>query len=143
VEGPTRFYRRACLEAISPIPPIVGWDTIDEVRARMCGWRTASFALRGGDAVHLRRMGSHDGLLRGYRRAGRAAYAYGAHPLHAVASAAARLRDRPAAACAAAYLQGYLAAAVRGGPRAEPEARAFLRAEQRRRLLALASGRSS
>jgi biofilm PGA synthesis N-glycosyltransferase PgaC len=92
VEGPNRFYRRACLDAISPVPPIVGWDTIDEVRARMRGWRTGSFGLRDGDVVHLRRMGSQDGLLRGYRRAGRAAYAYGAHPLQVLAAAAVRMR---------------------------------------------------
>ena len=143
VEGPNRFYRRACLEAISPVPPILGWDTIDEVRARMRGWRTQSFALPHGDVVHLRRVGSHDGTLRGYRRAGWAAYAYGTHPLHLLASAAARLRDRPLVACGAAYLGGYAAAALRGEPRAEPEARARLRREQRARLSALARGRAA
>jgi glycosyltransferase involved in cell wall biosynthesis len=140
VEGPNRFYRRACLEAISPVPAILGWDTIDEARARRRGWRTQSFALGGDDVVHLRRLGSYDGVLRGYRRAGWAAYAYGAHPAHLLASAAARLRDRPLGACAAAYLGGYAAAALRREPRAEPETRALVRREQRDRLLALARG---
>ena len=143
VEGPNRFYRRACLEAIAPVPPILGWDTTDEVRARMHGWRTQSFPLPHGDVVHLRRMGSRDGTLRGYRRAGWAAYAYGAHPLHLLASAAVRLRDRPLMACGAAYLTGYVAAALRGEPRAEPHVRAHLRTEQRARLLALARGRAA
>jgi poly-beta-1,6-N-acetyl-D-glucosamine synthase len=141
VEGPTRFYRRACLDAISPIPSIVGWDTIDEVRARMRGWRTRSFAMPGGDPIHLRRMGSYDGVLRGYRRAGWAAYSYGAHPLHLVASACARVRDRPPLACAAAYLGGYAGAALRHEPRAEPEARAFLRREQAARLASRVAAR--
>jgi glycosyltransferase involved in cell wall biosynthesis len=143
VEGANRFYRRACLEAISPVPPILGWDTIDEVRARMCGWRTQSFALPGGHVLHLRRMGSHDGTLRGYRRAGWAAYAYGAHPLHLVAAGLARTRDRPLVACGVAYLAGYAAAALRREPRAEPAARAHLRREQRARLVALARGRAA
>jgi biofilm PGA synthesis N-glycosyltransferase PgaC len=138
VEGQNRFYRRECLEAVSPVPPILGWDTIDEARARGRGWRTQSFALDGGDIVHLRRMGSHDGVLRGYRRAGWAAYAYGAHPAHVLASAAMRLRDRPRGACAAAYLCGYVGAAVRREPRAEPVTRALVRFEQRTRLGALA-----
>src|SRR3954451_7815089 len=56
VEGQNRFYRRACLDAISPVPPILGWDTIDEARARLRGWRTSSFAPASGDLVHLRRM---------------------------------------------------------------------------------------
>jgi poly-beta-1,6-N-acetyl-D-glucosamine synthase len=142
VEGPNRFYRRACLEAISPVPPILGWDTIDEVRARMHGWETRSFEVRG-EVVHLRRVGSYDGLLRGYRRAGWAAYAYGAHPLYVLGSASARLRDRPLVACGAAYLGGYAAAALRGEPRAEPAVRARLRREQRARLSALARGRAA
>jgi poly-beta-1,6-N-acetyl-D-glucosamine synthase len=143
VEGPARFYRRACLEAISPIPAILGWDTIDEVRARARGWETRSFKIRRGEVVHLRRVGSYDGVLRGYRRAGWAAYAYGAHPLHLVASAAARLGDPPPLACGAAYLGGYVAAALRGEPRAEPEVRARVRGEQRARLIALARGRAT
>jgi biofilm PGA synthesis N-glycosyltransferase PgaC len=140
VEGPNRFYRRACLESISPVPPVLGWDTIDEARARRCGWRTQSFELGGDDVVHLRRVGSYDGILRGYRRAGWAAYAYGSHPLHLLASAAARLPDRPLGACAAAYLGGYTAAALRREPRAEPETRALVRLEQRARMAKLVRG---
>lgn len=140
VEGPTRFYRRECLEAISPVPPILGWDTIDEVRARLRGWETRTYPVRG-DVVHLRRVGSYDGVLRGYRRAGWAAFAYGADPLHLVASAVARLGDRPPVACSAAYLGGYVAAALRGEPRAEDDVRARVRTEQRARLSAIARGR--
>jgi biofilm PGA synthesis N-glycosyltransferase PgaC len=142
VEGPTRFYRRACLEAISPVPAILGWDTIDEVRARLRGWDTRSFRARRGEVVHLRRLGSYDGVLRGYRRAGWAAYAYGADPLHLLASTAARLGDRPPVACGVAYLGGYVAAALRDEPRAEREVRARVRSEQRARLGALARRRA-
>jgi glycosyltransferase involved in cell wall biosynthesis len=140
VEGENRFYRRACLEAISPVPAILGWDTIDEARARLEGWNTGSFALASGDLVHLRRIGSYDGVLRGYRRAGWAAYAYGADPIHVAASSAARLRDRPYLACGVAYLAGYAAAAWRREPRAESRVRMLIRREQRERLLALARG---
>jgi poly-beta-1,6-N-acetyl-D-glucosamine synthase len=143
VEGPTKFYRRSCLEQISPIPAIVGWDTIDETRARMRGWRTAAIELPAGDPVHLRRMGSHDGVLRGYRRAGWAAYAYGAHPLYLLAAATVRLRHRPAIACGAAYLGGYAAAALRREARAEPEVRARQHREQRKRLAALLRRRAA
>jgi glycosyltransferase involved in cell wall biosynthesis len=140
VEGQNRFYRRACLDAISPVPPILGWDTIDETRARLEDWQTRSFVLGSGDVVHLRRMGSYNGVLRGYRRAGWAAYAYGAHPVHVAASGAARLRDRPLVACGVAYLAGYAAAAWRREARAETAVRALVRREQRARLLALARG---
>lgn len=136
VEGGTSFYRRACWNAIAPLPAILGWDTIDEVRARMSGWRTQSFAIPSGNPLHLRRTGSHDGVLRGFRRAGLAAYAYGAHPAHVLAAAAVRLRERPRVLGSLHYLAGWAIAAARRVPRAEPEARAFVRDENLRRLRA-------
>jgi hypothetical protein len=134
VEGPTKFYRRSCLAEIAPLPTHLGWDTVDETRAQMCGWRTASLAPPGGDTIHLRRMGSYDGVLRGYQRMGVAAWAYGAHPLHVVAAAANRLLDRPAPLCAAAYLAGYVRAAARQAPRGETELRTRVRRAQLERL---------
>jgi len=124
VDGANKFYRRPCYEQISPLPAILGWDTIDEVRARMRGWSTSSFALPGGDSIHLRRMGSRDGVLRGFRRAGLAAYAYGAHPLHVALSAAVRAGQRPVMLGGVHYALGYALAAARRAPRAEPAARA-------------------
>jgi len=142
VEGATAFYRGRCLQEISPIPAILGWDTIDEARARMRGWRTASFPIPSGDPVHLRRTGSHDGVLRGYRRAGLAAYAYGAHPLHVLFAGVNRLRDRPVLLCGLNYMAGWAQAAVSRAPRAESELRRFVRGEHRRRLRGLAPVRS-
>lgn len=134
VEGATKFYRRECLEDASPIPAILGWDTLDEVRARRHGWRTQSFPIPSGDPEHLRRMGSHDGILRGFRRAGAAAWGYGASPVHVVAAAALRLRDRPPVLCGIHYLLGWCAAALRRAPRAEWQARDVIRREQKARM---------
>lgn len=141
VEGATKFYRRECLEAISPVPAIIGWDTIDEARIRSLGWRTQTFAMPGGDPVHLRRLWAGDGVLRGYRRAGRAAYGYGAHPLTVLLSAAVRMRDRPRPLAGVSYLAGWALAALGRRPRAEPELRRFIRREQLRRIRALLRGR--
>jgi poly-beta-1,6-N-acetyl-D-glucosamine synthase len=134
VEGPTKFYRRACLAEIAPLPAIVGWETVDETRAQMRGWRTASVAPAHGDTIHRRRMGSYDGVLRGYQRMGLAAWGYGSHPLHVLAAASRRLLDRPAGLCGAAYLAGYLRAAAQRAPRGEPDLRAHVRRAQLRRL---------
>jgi hypothetical protein len=79
--------------------------------------------------MHLRPMGSHDGLLRGYRRAGLAAYAYGAHPAHVMVGAAARMRQRPRLLAGINYLAGWTLAAIRRAPRAEPELRRQVRRE--------------
>jgi hypothetical protein len=134
VEGATSFYRRECFDQIFPLPRILGWDTIDEVRARMHGWRTRSFAIPSGDPLLLRRTGSHDGVLRGFRRAGLAAYAYGAHPLHVLASALVRTRDRPRLLGGMNYLIGWAEAALRRRPRAEREVRRTVRRESIARL---------
>lgn len=130
IRGATKFYRRRCYEDISPIEARLGWDTLDEVKARMHGWRTASFAMPDGDPLHLRPTGMHDGVLRSYRRRGFAAYLYGAHPLHVFLGAARRLRDRPVGLAAANYLLGWSGATLRRAPRADDEVRAFIRGEQ-------------
>jgi glycosyltransferase involved in cell wall biosynthesis len=142
VEGATSFYRRRCLQEISPIPAILGWDTIDEARARMRGWRTASFQIPSGDPVHLRRTGSHDGVLRGYRRAGLAAFGYGAHPVHVLLAGVNRMRDPPLLLCGLNYMAGWMLAALSRAPRAEFELRRFVRREHSRRVRGLAPMRS-
>lgn len=134
VEGETKFYRRACYDAIAPLPAMLGWDTIDEVRARLRGWRTASLEVPGGDSLHVRPMGSHDGLLRAFRRWGTCAWAYGEHPLHVLAVAVQRLGDQPRLLGGLSYLLGYAHAALRRLPRAEQDVRREVRADGLRRL---------
>jgi O-antigen ligase len=134
IRGATKFYRRDCWRAISPLPEILGWDTIDEARAQLRGWRIANVALPGGEPLHLRVTGTYDGAIRGFRRRGTAAWAYGAHPLNVFASAAVRVRQPPLVVGSLAYLAGWTGAAIRGEPRAEPEVRRFVRHEQLRRL---------
>jgi biofilm PGA synthesis N-glycosyltransferase PgaC len=133
VRGATKFYRRACLEQIAPVPAILGWDTIDEVHARRLGWRTRSLDLPDGPTVHLRPTGAHDGIARGYRRWGECAWAYGAHPFYVLAGGVHRMRRRPYVVGGLHYLAGWGLAAARGVPRADPQVRAFCRAEQRER----------
>ena len=130
VRGPTKFYRRACLEQISPVPPILGWDTIDEISARRHGWQTFSVACTGGDTIHLRPTGSHDGRLRAQYRWGTCAYGIGQHPVWIGLSAVRRLGDRPHLMGSVAFLTGWCGAALRHRPRAARDVRAFGRREQ-------------
>jgi hypothetical protein len=134
VRGPTKFYRRSCFEQIHPLPTHLGWDTIDQLRAQVRGWRTRSLEVPGGETIHLRTRGSHDGQLRGWRRWGVCAWGYGEHPLHVLAVAAQRWRDPPAILGSASYVLGWAGAGLRRHPRAEPELRAHVRRDQRRRL---------
>jgi poly-beta-1,6-N-acetyl-D-glucosamine synthase len=138
VRGATKFYRAACLREISPLPAILGWDTIDEVHARKLGWRTRSLDAPGAPTLHLRPTGAHDGLVRGFRRWGECAWAYGAHPLHVLAVGTVCMRRRPYVLGGLNYLAGWALAGARRRPRARPDVRAHCRAEQVRRARSLA-----
>ena len=130
VEGATKFYRRRCWDEIAPVPAILGWDTIDEARARVHGWETRSIEVPGGDPLHLRPMGTQDGLLRGYRRWGLCGYAYGAHPLFVGLNGLRRMAERPYVVGGLHYLAGYAGAALRRVPRADAPERELIRREQ-------------
>jgi poly-beta-1,6-N-acetyl-D-glucosamine synthase len=134
VRGPNKFYRRECLEQIQPIEPILGWDTIDDVKARMAGWRTTTVEVAGGDSIHLRPTGTHDGSLRGFARWGQCAFAVGT-PLPAVlAGGAVRMTQRPRLLGGLAYVYGWARSVVRRDPRAGGEVRSYYRTEQYRRM---------
>jgi glycosyltransferase involved in cell wall biosynthesis len=142
VRGATKFYRAHCYRDISPIPNILGWDTIDEVAARLHGWRTANVAIPGGDPVHLRMTGTYDGRLRGYRRRGAAAYGYGAHPWYVALGGVRRMADRPYGLAGINYVLGWARCWLGRAPRAAPELRASVRREHARSLARLfGSGR--
>lgn len=142
VRGALKLYRRSCLEAIEPIPEILGWDTIDEITARMHGWRTRSEAIPDGDPLHLRPTGAQDGTVRAFRRWGACAWGFGAHPLHILGGAVRRIPERPRGLGAASYLAGWALAALQHSERAEADVRAFGRREQLQRMRPRRTARS-
>jgi glycosyltransferase involved in cell wall biosynthesis len=141
VHGSSKFYRRDCFVDVFPLPVRLGWDTSDEITARMHGWRTESFAMPDGEPIHLRPIATHDGMLRGYRRSGMSAYGYGARAWWVLLGTAGRLRSRPMMVGGLNYLLGWLVAAVRRDPRADARQRSFLAREHRARLLSTVSRR--
>ncbi len=133
VPGALKCYSRECFRAIGGMPERLGWDTIDEVYARMRGFQTRTFPELV--AVHHRPWGSADGLMRGRARHGRCAYIVH-YPFSWVALRAVKTAgSRPLGVSGLAYLGGYLAAATRSTPRvADPEFRRFFRRELRGRV---------
>lgn len=59
VRGATRAYRWACLEDVSPLVERLGWDGLDEAKARLSGWQVRSIA--GLAFYHHRPVGQRDG----------------------------------------------------------------------------------
>ena len=141
VRGPNKFYRRKCLAEILSLPPFLGWDAIDDVKARRNGWRTKSIVLSSGDSVHLRPTGLHDGRLRAYRRWGRAHYVSGSHPLKMLAGSLWYFGQRPFVLCGLNYFYGWAAAAGRRTPRFESTLLQYRRREDLQRLGSMLASR--
>jgi poly-beta-1,6-N-acetyl-D-glucosamine synthase len=138
VRGATKIYRRACWEAIGGLMPAAGWDTIDEVKANMLGWKTTSFAdLR---LVHHRPTGAADGLLRDCVKYGLVCYICGYHPFFFAARCVSRLSRKPYVIGTAAMCYGFLKGHLTHAPRVDDTLLIdYLRTQQLRRLYGLAT----
>lgn len=134
VHGALKLYTRECFEQIGGVQERLGWDTIDEVYARMRGFTTRSFS--DLVSIHHRPLGSADGTLRGHARHGVCAY-IAHYPPEFVAARALRVgRRRPGGLSGLAFLYGYARAAARRTERVpDPEYRRFARRELRQRLV--------
>lgn len=133
VRGATKIYKRACWEAIGGLWPGPGWDTIDEVKANMLGWKTHAFA--DLHLFHHRFTGSEEGLLRDRVKHGVACYISGYHPIYVAASCLSRLTQKPYLIGSAGIMYGFLKSHVTRPPRLKDRSYvSYIRGQQMRRL---------
>jgi len=133
VRGATKIYREACWKVIGNLWPAPGWDTIDEVKANMLGWKT--YAFTDLCLLHHRLTGSEEGLLRDKVKHGVACYVSGYHPVYVMASCLNRITQKPYVIGSAALLYGFLKAHFSRPPRVEDRSYvAYIRGQQLRRL---------
>ena len=133
VWGAARAYRRECFEDVTPLEEHMGWDGIDELKARMNGWTTRT--LLDLPFRHHRREGERDGGrgLRGWAARGRAAHYMGYRGWYLAARSLYHARRDPAAL---GMLWGFAVARTKRAPVcADPAVREFLRREQTIRSL--------
>lgn len=106
VRGATKMYRRACFEDIGGLVAHLGWDGVDEWRARTYGWQVQGFL--DIPLYHHRATGSASGfIIKGSIEHGRAAYYMGYHPLFMLARGVRRMVDRPFVLRGLGLLWGY------------------------------------
>jgi poly-beta-1,6-N-acetyl-D-glucosamine synthase len=133
VRGATKIYKRECWEAIEGLWPATGWDTIDEVKANMLGWKTYAFT-----ELHLhhhRLTGTEDGLFRDRVKHGVACYVSGYHPLFVAASCLRRLTIKPRVTGSIGMMYGFLKSHFTRPPRLKDRTYfAYIRDQQLRRL---------
>jgi poly-beta-1,6-N-acetyl-D-glucosamine synthase len=134
VHGALKLYTRECFDAIGGVQERLGWDTIDEVYARMRGFNARSF--KDLVSVHHRPIGSADGTLRGRARHGECAYIAHYGPLWVALRSVKIGRSRPFGISGVAFFYGYVrAAAVRTERVPDPDFRRFVRRELRQRMV--------
>jgi biofilm PGA synthesis N-glycosyltransferase PgaC len=106
VRGATKIYRRATWEAIGGLLASPGWDTLDELKANMLGWKTYSF--HELNVRQLKPTGSADGTWKNWVKNGLANYIAGYHPLFMVSKCLRRLLCKPYGIGAAGLFCGFV-----------------------------------
>ena len=134
--GATKMYSSACFAAIEPLEGREGWDTIDEMRALMRGFKTQSF--RHIRAYHHRPQGEVAGAWRGYFGKGQTAHYIGYSPVFLMARATRVAVTRPMSGLC--MIAGYFESQLKRRPTVnDTELISFIRRQQVRRLLMLDS----
>ncbi len=75
--GPSKMYRRECFESMNGLVKSLGWENIDEVTARMNGWKTRSYP--DYKIIHHKALGSNGDYFKGNIRHGHTDYITGYH----------------------------------------------------------------
>jgi biofilm PGA synthesis N-glycosyltransferase PgaC len=133
VRGATKIYRRACWDALGGLIRAPGWDTVDELKANMLGWKTGTFLHL--QLHHHRLTGAADGAWKDAIKNGRANYITGYHPLFMLMKCVKRLPARPYVIGSLALAWGYLSGYFRHMPRVgDAQLINYTRNQQLRRL---------
>jgi poly-beta-1,6-N-acetyl-D-glucosamine synthase len=138
VRGPAKIYRRECWLQIGGLIRMAGWDTFDQVKANMLGWKTRTFD--DIKVIHHRVTGGAYGAWSNYLKNGLANYIVGYHPLFMFLKCGRRFFRKPYGLAAVALMAGFLRGYLKRIPQAEDRAViAYIRDQQ----LAYLFGRKS
>ena len=135
VRGASKVYRKACFDEIGGLPSVNGWDSIDEWRAQMKGWKTRSY----NELIvhHLRPTGTSFGKWGGGIKTGQYAFFLGYPWLVILArSLYHALSGRPPLVMGTALFWGYLQSWLAREPKYDDtELIAYMRRKQIRRIV--------
>jgi glycosyltransferase involved in cell wall biosynthesis len=138
VRGATKTYRRACWDAIGGLSKVPGWDTLDEIKANMTGWRVQSFP--DIQALHKRPTGAAGGSWRDSVKNGRSDYFLGYHPVFMLLKCLRRTFKKPFLVNGAGHLYGFIRGYIDRRPQVDDAALIrYVRRQQMRRLLLMDS----
>ncbi len=134
VRGATKIYRKACWDAIGGIRKVTGWDTIDEVKANMLGWKTMSFPEL--KLIQLRKTGVANGTWGNSVKNGMANYITGYHPIYMLLKCMKRIFVKPYFIDSIGHFYGFLKGYLSGVPQVDDsEMIQYLRKQQIQKLM--------
>jgi poly-beta-1,6-N-acetyl-D-glucosamine synthase len=134
VRGATKIYRRDCWLALGGLIPSPGWDTLDEVKANMLGWKTRGFP--DLKLTHHKHTGSADGKWGAWVKNGRGSYISGYHPLFMILKCLKRSLQKPVLIGGIGLLYGFVSAYLKRVRQVEDRALiGYLRRQQMNRIL--------
>jgi len=133
VRGATKIYRRECWQAIGSLMKAPGWDTLDEIKANMTGWRT--YTLHDLKLHQHRITGGADGSWKNWVKNGMANYVAGYHPAFMLAKCIKRALSGPSVTVPAGLAYGFLSGYLKRAPRTEPDVMGYVRQQQWKKLL--------
>lgn len=134
VRGATKIYRRKCWDALGGLLKAPGWDTVDELKANMLGWRTRTFPeLR---LSHFRFTGAAAGAWRDCIKNGRANYITGYHPIFMLMKCLRRTATRPYVIGSAGLFWGFLSGYWKNLPQVQDRSLIrYTRSQQMKKML--------
>ena len=134
IRGAAKMYSKECWTALKGMYAINGWDTLDEVKANMLGWKTRTFT--NLKIIQLRPTGRAVGGWKNAVKNGLGAYTAGYHPLYMTLKCVRRLFHKPYLIESAGLLYGFLKGYLTRKPRVDDTSLIrYLRRQQINRLL--------
>lgn len=132
--GPLKTYRTKCFKDIGGLEACLGWDTIDELKANMLGWKTWSFPEL--KISHLKKTQGTQGFLKAGITHGIANYYAGYSPIFIIFKAIFWLTCRRYKIPAFGLLWGYFSLMIRLEPRPiDKKLIKYVRKQQMNKLL--------
>jgi poly-beta-1,6-N-acetyl-D-glucosamine synthase len=134
VRGAAKMYSKECWDALKGMYAINGWDTLDEVKANMLGWKTKTFT--NLKIIQHRPTGRAVGAWKNAVKNGVGGYTAGYHPLYMASKCVKRLFRKPYIVESAGLLCGFLKGYLTRMPRVDDRNLIrYLRQQQMNKLL--------
>jgi len=135
VRGPAKMYKRACWDDIGGLPSVLGWDTLDELKAQVLGWETRSY--KDIVLIHFKPIGyKQKKIVKRELKAGERQHYLGYLPAFAIFRSFYRMFQKPYIIAGVLNFFGFIFASLGNGPQIEDkEIISYLRSKQKQRLL--------